>query len=197
MQEISKLKNLLVFREQEAVDRLGIEKSNQVIIESMKNQLQRLKNIESMLEDSQDDLNQLRHSSQIEKNNLTITLTAVNEENRQLKDKLQMLENTKLNALKNSTDDHIKCLLQERKLLTQRLEEAHLHISDVKSNWSSQNLALETQVSRLSRQVAEETTEKHKSLELSRSYLNEIKLLEENLELMNNDLKERDNKVFF
>lgn len=43
-------------------------------------------------------------------------------------------------------DEKVQALLQERKLLEQRLEEAHLHLSDIKSSWSAQNLALETQV---------------------------------------------------
>lgn len=34
----------------------------------------------------------------------------------------------------------------ERKMLEQRLEEAHLHLADIKSSWSDKISALETQV---------------------------------------------------
>lgn len=36
--------------------------------------------------------------------------------------------------------------LMERKMLEQRLEEAHLHLADIKSSWSDKISALETQV---------------------------------------------------
>lgn len=63
----------------------------------------------------------------------------------------------------DSDNEKVQLLLQEKKLLEQRLEEAHLHLIDIKSNWSNKNLSLETQLSRLSRQVAEETAEREKS----------------------------------
>lgn len=86
-------------------------------------------------------------------------------------------------------------LLQERKLLEQRLEEAHLHLFDIKSNWSNQNLALETQLSRLSRQVAEETTEKRKIVE-ERDELNEkLKKMQLDSVMQQEELIQRDNKV--
>lgn len=85
--------------------------------------------------------------------------------------------------------------MRERKLLEQRLEEAHLHLSDIKSSWSVQNMALETQVSRLSHQVAAETTEKRKALQAKMESMEKIKELEFHLEKMQNEITQRDNKV--
>lgn len=144
----------------------------------------------------QDELERLRHSSQLEKNNLTTTLAAVEEENRHLKSRLEIVEESRINFTANfSKDEKMKILLQERKLLESRLEEAHLHLSDIKSTWSGQNLALETQVSRLSRQVAEETTEKRKYLKIRDDYAEKFKQLEFDLEKLKEEISERDSKI--
>lgn len=50
-QEIAKLKSLLLFREQEAMDRHNIQKTNEAQIENLKSELARIKNIEPMFED--------------------------------------------------------------------------------------------------------------------------------------------------
>lgn len=89
----------------------------------------------------------------------------------------------------------MQILLRERRMLEQRLEEAHLHLSDIKSTWSAQNMALETQVDRLSRQVAAETTEKRKALTAHDELAEKCKQLEFQLEKLNVDIEERDQKV--
>ena len=80
-------------------------------------------------------------------------------------------------------------------MLEQRLEEAHLHLSDIKSSWSGQNLALETQVNRLSHQVAEETKEKYQALKLRDELSERNKHLDFELEKARNEVTQRDNKV--
>ena len=50
-QEISKLKSLLLFREQEAVDRLSLQKNYLLQIENLKAELTRIKDIENRFED--------------------------------------------------------------------------------------------------------------------------------------------------
>ncbi|XP_036333396.1 golgin subfamily A member 1 [Rhagoletis pomonella] len=194
--EIEKLKNLLSFREQEAVDRLSAMRQNQQQIENLTSELERLKQYEPMVEDLQDELERLRHSSQLGKNNLTTTLAAVEEENRHLKMRLQIMEQARLDAINTfSADEKMQALVQERKMLEQHLEEAHLQLSDIKSTWSGQNLSLETQVSRLSKQVAEETTEKRKALK-ARDDLNEkVKQLEFEMMKLREDMKQRDDKI--
>uniref|UniRef100_A0A0K8V9K5 Golgin subfamily A member 1 n=1 Tax=Bactrocera latifrons TaxID=174628 RepID=A0A0K8V9K5_BACLA len=194
--EIEKLKNLLSFREQEAVDRLAAMRQNQQQIENLTAELERLKQYEPMVEDLQDELERLRHSSQLGKNNLTTTLAAVEEENRHLKMRLQIMEQARLDAINSfSADEKMQALVQERKMLEQHLEEAHLQLSDIKSTWSGQNLSLETQVSRLSKQVAEETTEKRKALR-ARDDLNEkVKQLEFEMLKLKDDMKQREDKI--
>lgn len=115
---------------------------------------------------------------------------------RHLKTRLEISEQSR--ALFTSVDaenDKINLLLQERKMLENRLEEAHLHLYDIKSSWTSQNLTLENQLHRLSRQVAEETAEKRKAFELKESMMEKIKLLEFDLIKVRDELKQRDNKV--
>lgn len=113
-----------------------------------------------------------------------------------MKMRLQIVAQTRLEALNTlNTDEKVQALIQERKLLEQHLEEAHLQLSDIKSSWSGQNLALETQVSRLSKQVAEETTEKRK-VSKQRDDLNEkVKHLEFELLKTTEEIKQRDDKV--
>ncbi|XP_055706211.1 golgin subfamily A member 1 [Phlebotomus papatasi] len=194
LEEISKLKNLVMFRDQEAVDRLQALKQTQQQLDQCRSELARLQELEPMLEDAKDEVERLRHSTQLEKNNLTTTLAAVEEENRHLKSRIEIYEESR-SILTTSADEKVKSLLQERKMLEQRLEEAHLHLSDIKSSWSGQNLALETQVSRLSRQVAEETTEKRKALQDRDDFHETIKRLEFEVEKCQEEIRQRDNKI--
>ncbi|XP_061391433.1 golgin subfamily A member 1 [Musca vetustissima] len=194
--EIDKLRNLLSFREQEAVDRLNAMRQHQQQVENLTSELERLKHCEPQLEEIKDELQQLMHSSQQEKNNLTITLAAIEEENRHLKMRLQIVEQTRLEALGSlGSDEKLQTLIQERKHLEQRLEEAHLQLSDIKSSWMGQNLALETQVSRLSKQVAEETTEKRKILKQKDDLIERVKHLEFELLKSTEEIKQRDDKI--
>lgn len=144
----------------------------------------------------QDDLERLRHSAQSEKTQLSTLLGSVQEENRHLKTRLEIIVQSRVGTSDAAgNDDQVRSLLQERKLLEQRLEEAHLHLIDVKSNWSGQNLSLETQVARLSRQVAEETADKRKALKSRDQFLERIKELEKELDRVKVELSQKDNKV--
>lgn len=83
----------------------------------------------------------------METNNHKTNIACLEEQNRHLLSKLKVLEEARFNFTSNiSNDDKVNALIQERKFLEQRLEEAHIQLSDIKSNWSAQNLALETQV---------------------------------------------------
>lgn len=112
-----------------------------------------------------------------------------------MKTRLEIIEQSRIGMSDGSGDDQVRTLLQERKLLEQRLEEAHLHLIDVKSNWSGQNLSLETQVARLSRQVAEETADKRKAVKSRDQFLERIKELEKELERAKVEVSQKDNKV--
>lgn len=63
------------------------------------------------------------------------------------------------------------------------------------SSWTSQNLTLENQLHRLSRQVAEETAEKRKAFEAKEILSEKIKQLEFESVKIRDELKQRDNKV--
>ncbi|XP_023296937.2 golgin subfamily A member 1 [Lucilia cuprina] len=194
--EIDKLRSLLSFREQEAVDRLNAMRQHQTQVENLTSELERFKHYETEVEDLKDELQQLRHSSQQDKNNLTTTLAAIEEENRHLKMRLQIVEKARIESLSTlSGDDKLQALVHERKLLEQHLEEAHLQLSDIKSSWSGQNLALETQVSRLSKQVAEETTEKRKILKTKDDLIERVKHVEFELLKAKDEIKQRDDKI--
>lgn len=52
LQEISNLKNLLLFREQESIDRISVLKQSQQQAASLKTELKRIKDLEPMLEDA-------------------------------------------------------------------------------------------------------------------------------------------------
>lgn len=143
-------------------------------------------------------MERVRYSAQSEKSQLSTTLASVQEENRHLKSRLEIIEQSRVGLGDGGAagqDDHLKALLQERKLLEQRLEEAHLHLIDIKSSLSGQNLSLETQVARLVRQVSEETQDKRKATKSRDLYLERCKDLEKTLEVARAEVSEKDNKV--
>lgn len=122
-------------------------------------------------------------------------LSAKEEEIRHLQVQLQVHEQ-RAQILPSDTDNEkIRQLLQERKRLEGFLEEAHMQLHDIKSNWTSQNLTLENQLQRLSIQVGEENGEKRKIIESKELLLEKVKQLEFDLIKVNEELKARDNKV--
>ncbi|ALC41577.1 cbs [Drosophila busckii] len=194
--EIDKLKNLLGFREQEGVDHMSAMRQYQQQIENLSQELERLRNLEPIAEDLRDELEQLRHASQQEKIHLTTTLAAVQEENRNMQLRFRIVEQSRLETLTQlNAEQQVQALVHEHKLLEQHLEEAHLQLSDIKSSWSGQNFALEKQVSRLSQQVAEETTEKRKAFKARDDANESRKHLEFELEKANLEIKQRDEKI--
>lgn len=165
-------------------------------IDNINQEMDRLRVIEPIAEDLRDELEQLRHASQQEKNHLTTTLAAVQEENRNMKMRWRIIEESRLETLsKLSSDQQVQALVHEHKLLEQHLEETHLQLSDIKSSWSGQNFALEKQVSRLSQQVAEETTEKRKALKFRDDAIESRKQVEFELEKVSIEIKQRNEKV--
>uniref|UniRef100_T1GQG4 Uncharacterized protein n=1 Tax=Megaselia scalaris TaxID=36166 RepID=T1GQG4_MEGSC len=123
-------------------------------------------------------------------------LAAFEEENKHLRSRIKIFEQARIDVVGTlGTEEKVKALGQERKLLEQHLEEAHLQLSDIKSVWSSQNLALETQVARLSSQVAEETTEKRRAVKEKDEFQQKLKNLEFDNAKLTEELQQRDCKV--
>lgn len=124
------------------------------------------------------------------------SLAALEEENKHLRSRIKIFEQSRLDVVATlNTDEKIKALGQERKLLEQHLEEAHLQLSDIKSVWSSQNLALETQLARLSSQVAEETTEKRRAIKEKDEVQQKVKNLEFDFTKLAEEVGQKDCKV--
>lgn len=61
-----------------------------------------------------------------------------------------------------SIDERVANLMRERTLLERKLEEAHLHLFDIKISWFEKLSNLETQVGRLSRQAGAEGLERRR-----------------------------------
>lgn len=139
----------------------------------------------------------LRHASAREKAALASQLAQSEEETRHLRDRVELLEKRVNNVEADNTepDDKMKALLSERNLLEQRLEEAHFHLADIKSSWSEKITSLETQVGRLSRQAAEEGTERRRALNERDILKEKVKQLEFEVEKSKHEIETRETKI--
>lgn len=144
----------------------------------------------------QDELEQLKHTTEIDKQNYEMTVATLEEETRHLTSRLQVYEQTEFDLISSKPENEkLQILLQENKLMSQKLEEAHLHLTDVKSTWSNKNFSLETQLNRLLLQVGEETTEKRNAIKSRDDLIEKLKQLEFQFEKCSKEISERDNKV--
>lgn len=138
----------------------------------------------------------LRHSTQRERAQMSSQLAQTEEEVRHLRDKLFVLEQRAAAAGDQVTvDDRIADLMRERMLLERKLEEAHLHLSDIKTSWSGKISSLETQVGRLSRQAGEEGLERRRVEQESETLKRRIKDLEAEIEVNNVVMATKDAKL--
>lgn len=87
----------------------------------------------------QDDLEALRHSSARDLARLANDLAKCEQERKHLADLVDIL--------RRSGDGNETKVDSEKKLLEQRLEEAHMQLTDIKTSWSDKIASLETQVS--------------------------------------------------
>ncbi|XP_044594993.1 golgin subfamily A member 1-like isoform X1 [Cotesia glomerata] len=183
-QEMAKIKHLLLAKEQEVEEKTHNLKAALTEIDNLKTELSRLRRYEQELNDIQDKMESLRHTTQREKSQLTGDLEHTKEEVRHLLTKVSVLEQRlALESNDQSTvDDRIADLMRERTLLERKLEETHLHLSDIKTSWSSTISNLETQVGRLSRQAGEEGLERRRVEEENDKLKLRVKQLEEDIE---------------
>lgn len=142
-------------------------------------------------------MEKMRHSTQREKSQLSCQLAQTEEEVRHLKDKVFVLEQRI--ALETNdqvtVDERIADLMRERTLLERKLEEAHLHLSDIKTSWSGKISSLETQVGRLSRKVGEEGLERRQVEQEKEKLKQRIKQLEAEIEVNNIVIATKDAKL--
>ncbi|KAL0104459.1 hypothetical protein PUN28_017292 [Cardiocondyla obscurior] len=196
-QEMAKVKHLLLAKEQEVEEKTHHLKSATAEIENLKAEVSRLRRYEDELNNVQDEMETMRHSTQRERSQLSCQLAQTEEEVRHLKDKVFVLEQRI--ALETNdqltVDERIADLMRERTLLERKLEEAHLHLSDIKTSWSGKISSLETQVGRLSRQAGEEGLERRRVEQEKEKLRERIKQLEAEIEVNNVVLATKDAKL--
>ncbi|GAB1859001.1 Golgin subfamily A member 1 [Camponotus japonicus] len=196
-QEMAKVKHLLLAKEQEVEEKTYHLKAATAEIESLKTEVSRLRRYEDELNDIQDEMEKMRHSTQRERSQLSCQLAQTEEEVRHLKDKVFVLEQRI--ALETNdqvtVDERIADLMRERTLLERKLEEAHLHLSDIKTSWSGKISSLETQVGRLSRKVGEEGLERRQVEQEKEKLKQRIKQLEAEIEVNNIVIATKDAKL--
>ncbi|XP_032678330.1 golgin subfamily A member 1 isoform X3 [Odontomachus brunneus] len=196
-QEMAKIKHLLLSKEQEAEEKSHHLKAATSEIESLKTEVSRLRRYEDELNNVQDEMETMRHSTQRERAQLSCQLAQTEEEVRHLKDKVFVLEQRI--ALETNdqvtVDERIADLMRERTLLERKLEEAHLHLSDIKTSWSGKISSLETQVGRLSRQAGEEGLERRRVEQEKEKLKQRIKQLEAEIEVNNVVIATKDAKL--
>ncbi|XP_047361993.1 golgin subfamily A member 1 isoform X2 [Vespa velutina] len=183
-QEMAKIKHLLLSKEQEVEEKSQHLKVALAEIESLKSEVSRLRRYEDELNNVQDEMETLRHSTQRERAQLSCQLAQTEEEVRHLKDKVFVLEQRGASDTNDqmTNDERVADLMRERTLLERKLEEAHLHLSDIKTSWSGKISSLETQVGRLSRQAGEEGLERRRVEEEKEKLKQRIKQLEAEIE---------------
>lgn len=164
-QEMAKIKHLLLAKEKESAETAAALKENLVLVENLKAEVSRLRPLEEKISNYEDDIELLRHTSEKERWNLTSKLAQSEEQVRHLTDRVAVLSRRSESGAGAGVqvDDRVQALLGERALLERRLEEAHVHLTDIKASWSAQISSLETQVGRLSRQAGEEGGERRRA----------------------------------
>ncbi|XP_058799083.1 golgin subfamily A member 1 [Phymastichus coffea] len=195
-QEMAKIKHLLLAKEQELKDKSQRLKNACREIENLKTELSKLRRYEDERNSVQDEMESLRHSTQRERAQMSSQLAQTEEEVRHLRDKVFVLEQRAIAAADQVTvDDRIADLMRERMLLERKLEETHLHLSDIKTSWSGKISSLETQVGRLSRQAGEEGLERRRVEQENDSLKQRIKDLEVEIEVNNVVMVTKDAKL--
>ncbi|EFA04056.1 golgin subfamily A member 1 isoform X1 [Tribolium castaneum] len=189
-QELSKVKHLVLLREQELAEKTAALKEATAQLEKLRTEVSRLCRQEEQLSDLQDDLESLRHSSSRDLAALATQLAKSEEERRHLSDLVVVLRQRVANE--TSDDEHVA---SERRLLEQRLEEAHLHLADIKTSWSDKIASLETQVGRLSRQAAEEGSERRRAVQEKETLAEKVRQMEAELECNKLEINNKETKI--
>ncbi|KAK9870441.1 hypothetical protein WA026_008008 [Henosepilachna vigintioctopunctata] len=190
IQELSKIKHLVLLRDKELAEKNSAIKDVQLQLEKMRSEVARLRRQEEHLSDVQDDLEALRHSSARDLAALASNFAESEEERRHLKDLIVILKQRLANE--TSADEQF---ISERRLLEQRLEEAHVHLADIKTSWSDKITSLETQVGRLSRQAAEEGAERRRAVQEKEILFEKVQQLEAELEYSKLELNNKNTKI--
>ncbi|XP_060517177.1 golgin subfamily A member 1 [Cylas formicarius] len=188
-QELVKIKHLVLSKEQELTEKSNSLREANAQLEKLRSELSRLRRQEEHMSDLQDDLEALRHSSARDLAQLAAQLAKSEQERKYLSDLVVILR-------RGSSDGPVDQRVEkEKKLLEQRLEEAHLHLADIKTSWSDRIASLETQVGRLSRQAAEEGAERRRAVDERERLTEKVKQLEAELECGKMELTNKETKI--
>ncbi|XP_049863639.1 golgin subfamily A member 1 isoform X2 [Schistocerca gregaria] len=137
-QEMAKIKHLLLVTEQEVTEKTETLKEVTSQVESLKLEVNRLRRYEEELSRVQDELESIRHSSDLERSRLKSDLARAEEETRHLTERISLLEAraTPINEpdAADDPDGRVRRLLAERAAQDARLEEAHLQLTDIKKS---------------------------------------------------------------
>ncbi|XP_045510897.1 golgin subfamily A member 1 isoform X1 [Colias croceus] len=164
-------------------------------LNELKARLAAAENAQDRLDILTEELEQSRREWARERAEFTAALGAADARTRDLADELQLLraalppehphhhvhDDDKREMQPTGCVDYDR-VCRERAVLSRQLQEAKMVLADVKTSWSAQIAALETQVARLSRQAGEEGAER-------RRVENEKKELQENLLEISADLE--------
>ncbi|VEN39077.1 unnamed protein product [Callosobruchus maculatus] len=189
-QELLKVKSLVLLRDQELAEKNTALKDAMLQLEKLRTEVNRLRRQEELLSDVQDDLESLRHSTSRDLAHLAAELARSEQERKHLADLVVILRQGSSSGM--TQDEKVT---QERRLLEQRLEEAHLHLTDIKTSWSDKIASLETQVGRLSRQAAEESNERRRAIQDKDKLLEKLKQLEAELDCSKFELNNKEAKI--
>ncbi|XP_046995919.1 golgin subfamily A member 1 [Schistocerca americana] len=195
-QEMAKIKHLLLVTEQEVTEKTETLKEVTSQVESLKLEVNRLRRYEEELSRVQDELESIRHSSDLERSRLKSDLARAEEETRHLTERISLLEARATPISEpdaaDDPDGRVRRLLAERAAQDARLEEAHLQLTDIKASWSARIAQLETQLGRLCRQAAEEGAERRRAEGERDALLERIRALEVLLEQARSTGRQRD-----
>ncbi|XP_047121341.1 golgin subfamily A member 1 isoform X1 [Schistocerca piceifrons] len=195
-QEMAKIKHLLLVTEQEVTEKAETLKEVTSQVESLKLEVNRLRRYEEELSRVQDELESIRHSSDLERSRLKSDLARAEEETRHLTERISLLEASATPISEpdaaDDPDGRVRRLLAERAAQDARLEEAHLQLTDIKASWSARIAQLETQLGRLCRQAAEEGAERRRAEGERDALLERIRALEVLLEQARSTGRQRD-----
>ncbi|XP_049811599.1 golgin subfamily A member 1 isoform X2 [Schistocerca nitens] len=137
-QEMAKIKHLLLVTEQEVTEKTETLKEVTSQVESLKLEVNRLRRYEEELSRVQDELESIRHSSDLERSRLKSDLARAEEETRHLTERISLLEARATPISEpdaaDDPDGRVRRLLAERAAQDARLEEAHLQLTDIKKS---------------------------------------------------------------
>ncbi|XP_038045763.1 golgin subfamily A member 1-like [Patiria miniata] len=170
--------------QQERSKKLLEERLHSASIESQEKS-KRLVALEERLNQTQEELEALRHDSEVHKTQSATQLHESESTNKHLEEKVRMLEQ-RLQDHSLTDDEQMQAVMAERDTLEQKLEASRRELIDVKSSSADVISSLEQQISHLNTKMAEDTEEAIKGQQtldaMSRRHSEELSQLQAKLD---------------